>query len=324
MNIPKHFIAVGIVSIALASCLSGAPALAQDQQPAPPPDQPPTAAEQPPSDAGLPPATQGVPPAANQPAVPPALTLPEGSVIPVRVIGQLSSDKNQVGDRFSASLDQPLIANGWVVARRGQIVTGRVVVAQKASHGGNSQLGVQLIELTLVDGQILPVNTQLAQSSASRPGLSGRDVSTVATTTGIGAVIGAVAGGGTGAAIGAGLGATAGAATVLSTRGNPTIIYPEQLLTFRLQAPLAISTENSQVAFQPVKQSDYSRGDQDVYARPRLGRGPSYYAGPGYYAPYPYGYDWVYYPFVPYVGFYGYYGGFYGPRFYGGFRGFRR
>jgi len=61
---------------------------------------------------------------ANQ-AVPPSITLPAGTVIPVRLNDWLSSDKNQSGDRFSATLEQPLVANGWVVAVRGQVVTGR-------------------------------------------------------------------------------------------------------------------------------------------------------------------------------------------------------
>lgn len=336
------FMGTGFVSLALAACLI-APALAQDQQQAPP-DQPAADQQQPPpgdaapppaeapppqGDVGPPPSSQAAPPV-NQPVAPATLTLPAGTVISVRVMQQLSSDRNQVGDRFSASLEQPLIANGWVVARRGQIATGRVVVADKGAHGGPSKLGVQIIELTLVDGQILPVDTQFTQSSAPRGRDTSRDVSTVATTTVIGTMIGAIAGGGTGAAIGAGLGATTGTAVVLSTKGAPTRISSEQLLTFRLQTPLAIATEEGQVAFQPVRQSDYSRPDQDAYAQPQLSRRPPPpYGGPAYYTPYgypyPYWYGWGYYPFVPYVGFYGYYGGFYGPGFYGGgFRGFRR
>ena len=215
-----------------------------------------------------------------KPTVPSTLTLQQGTIITVRVFEQLSSDKNQVGDGFGASIEQPLVANGWVVAERGQPVSGRVVarkVAQKANHGGgNSQLGLQIVELTMIDGQILPVNTQLVQISARNPG---RNAGIIASTTVIGAAIGGAVGGGPGAAIGAGVGLTAGAATAASTRGGPTVIYPEQLLTFRLQAPLAISTERSQVAFQPVSQSDYSRGDQDAYARPG-GPGGPYYGGP--------------------------------------------
>jgi len=250
--------------------------------------------------------------------VPPSITLPAGSVIPVRVNEWLSSDKNQSGDRFSATLEQPLVANGWVVAVRGQVVTGRIAVAKKAPRGGGaSELGVELSELILVDGQVLPVRTQLLQSSAGTS--TGRNAAAVATTTGVGAVIGGAAEGGEGAAVGAVIGATAGIIGVMSTRGKPTVIAPESMLTFRLEEPLPISTEQSQMAFQPVRPSDY-RGDQDAYSNPREQRvrsgppypPPYYYAGPWY----GYGYGYGFYP-----GIYFGYSGFYGPRFRGGFGG---
>jgi len=59
------------------------------------------------------------------------------------------------------------VVDGWVVARRGQAETGSVAVAKKAGRvKGTSQLGVQLGELTLVDGQQLPLQTQMLESSA--------------------------------------------------------------------------------------------------------------------------------------------------------------
>jgi hypothetical protein len=214
-------------------------------------------------------------------------------------------------------------------------VIGRVSVAQKAGHGKDvAQLGVELSDLTLVDGQQLPVSTQLVQNSG-RPTSNGRDAATIGTTTIIGAAIGAAAGGGTGAAIGAGVGATAGAAgVVLGSHGSPAVIAPESLLTFRLEAPLEVSTERSALAFRPVTQGDYDRPDrdQDAYGRGNVRGGPG---GPGYpvaaYPPSPYYYDyygypygWGYYPPV-YLGIYGGFGPrfYYGPRI--GFRGgFRR
>jgi hypothetical protein len=255
-------------------------------------------------------------------SVPPTITLPAGTVVPVRVTDWLSSDKNQSGDRFSASLEQPLVANGWVVAVRGQVVTGRIAVAKKAARGGGvSQLGVELSELTLVDGQVLPVRTQLLQSSAGTS--NGRNAAAVATTTGVGAVIGGAAEGGEGAAVGAVIGAAAGIVGVMSTRGKPTVIPPEAMLTFRLDEPLSISTEQSQLAFQPVRASDY-RGDQDAYANPRQ---QHVRTGPPYPRPYYYTDPWYGYGFYP--GVYFGYSRFYGPRFRsgfgGGFRGgFRR
>src|SRR6266853_4250787 len=297
--------------LASAVCLGSLPIAAQDQ-----PNQSTATVQQSNGQPALDATPQNGAPSGS--AVPATITLPAGTMIPVRITEWLSSDKNQSGDRFSASLEQPLVANGWVVAVRGQIVTGRVALAKKAGRvSGVSQLGVELSELTLVDGQVLPVRTQLLQSSAGTS--NGRDAAGVATTTGLGAAIGAAAEGGEGAAIGAGAGAVAGIIGVLTTRGRPTVIPPESMLTFRLEAPLSISTEQSQMAFQPVRPSDY-RGDEDAYANPRhrVVYGPPY-PRPYYYYPDPW-FGWGSYPGLNFG-----YSGFYGPRFHDGFRGgFRR
>jgi hypothetical protein len=214
-------------------------------------------------------------------------------------------------------LEQPLVAGGWVIARRGQIVTGQVVTAQKAHGKDDSRLGVELVELTMVDGQVLPVTTQLVQTTG--PTYRRADGAIIGTTTGVGAVVGAIAGGGEGAAIGATAGAAAGIVGVLSTHGRPTILPAETLLSFRLEAPLAISTERSGVAFQPVGQRDY--GDQDAYGP--LPQGAVAGEGPApYYSPYAYPtYYAGYYPYYPYYPYYYPYFGYYGLGFYGGFRG---
>jgi hypothetical protein len=305
----SHKLICGFVlsSLVLGICLGSLPAAAQAQ-----PSQDTTTVRQSNGQPIPDPAPQDVPPASQ--GVPPTITLPAGTMIPVRLTEWLSSDTNQSGDQFSATLEQPLVANGWVVAVRGQIVTGRVAQAKKAGRvSGVSQLGVELSELTLVDGQVLPVRTQLLQSSAGTS--NGRDAAGVATTTGIGAAIGAAAEGGEGAAIGAGAGAVAGIIGVLTTRGRPTVTPPESMLTFRLEVPLSISTDQSQMAFQPVRPSDY-RGDQDAYANPRhrVVSGPPD-PRPYYYYPAPW-FGWGYYP-----GLYFGYSGLYGPRFHDGFRG---
>ncbi len=191
---------------------------------------------------------------ANQP-LPSQLTLPTGTIVQVRTNEWISTSRNLPGDGFNATLAQPIVVDGWVVAQRGQSVLGRVTMVQK--NHGTTQLGLQLSELTFVDGQLLPIQTQLAQSSAGRD--TGHDVGVVGSTTGTGAVIGAIAAGGQGAAVGAGIGAIAGLG-VISTHGKPTVIPPETLLTFQLQAPVTISTEKSRVAFHPVGQADYSAG----------------------------------------------------------------
>src|SRR5208282_1128716 len=161
----------------------------------------------------------------------------------------LSSDKNQPGDGFSATLTRTLVADGVVVARPGQLIGGRVAEAQKAGRvKGVSRLGVQLTDLTLVDGQQVPVETEL--TNLRGPTSNGRDAGAIAGTTIMGAAIGGAADLGPGAAIGAGAGLIAGTVGVLLTRGRPTVIYPESILTFRLSAPVTISTEKAPQAFQ--------------------------------------------------------------------------
>jgi len=249
---------------------------------------------------------QGQPPQ-YQAAPPESLTVPAGTVVRVRVDEWLSSDRNLVGDNFSATLDQPIVVEGWVVARRGQAQTGRVSLAKKGGHGGGtSQLGVELPELTVVDGQQLPIQTELLQTSAGTS--HGQDAAIVGGTTGTGAVIGAIADGGPGAAIGAGIGVVAGVIAVMATRGRPTEIPPESVLTFRLQSPVTISTTNSQFAFLPVTQADYGSSPNRARLR-RPGSPPPYYPYPAY--PYAYGYPYSYGYYSPYwFGVYGRFGRF--------------
>ncbi len=118
--------------------------------------------------------------------------MPVGTTIQVRTNEWLSTDRNLPGDGFNATLAQPIVINGWVVAQRGQSVLGRVTMVQK--NHGTTQLGLQMSELTFVDGQLLPIQTQLSQTSAGTD--SGRNVGVVGATTTTGAVIGAIAAGG--------------------------------------------------------------------------------------------------------------------------------
>jgi len=252
-----------------------------------------------------------------QPAqqVPGTLTIPTGTILLIRINDFLSSDRNQIGDQFTAVLENPLVVNGWVVARRGQMIVGHVKDVRKAGRiKGTSELGVELTDLTVVDGRQVPILTELWKGSSGTS--HGQDAATVATTTGLGALIGAAADWGEGAAIGAGAGAAVGIGAVLLTRGRPTVLHPEEQLSFRLVDPVRIDTTQSQQAFLPVTQPDIDGGRLER-------RGPRHVAG-GYPGPaYPCGYYGPCYAYPGYVGFYSGYGWGYGSGFYGR-RGFRR
>ena len=134
------------------------------------------------------------PPPAARP-VPPELTIAPGTFLTVRLNQELSSDHNQQGDAFSAVLAKPVVVDGVVVADRGQVIQGRGSEAMKAGRGkGTSRLGIELTDMTLVDGHQAPVRTQLVNRNGTTS--VGRDATAVGTTTGVGAAIGAIAGAG--------------------------------------------------------------------------------------------------------------------------------
>jgi hypothetical protein len=260
---------------------------------------------------GYPPQQQGA--YRDDRRVPAHLTVKPGTYLTIRTTQFLSSDRNHQGDAFSASLEQPLIVDGVVVAQRGQTVGGRITEAQKAGRvEGTSRLGVELIDVTLADGSVVPIQSQMV----SRDGRTsvGRDVGAVAGTTALGAIIGAGADRGRGAAIGAGAGAAAGILGVLLTRGEPTVIRPESVLTFRVQGAVEIATDRAPQAFHYADDYDYQR-------QPAM-RGPGGQGGPAYGA---YG---PAYPAYGYPGYYPYYGSgfsvFVGPGYYGRYRGYSR
>ena len=194
---------------------------------------------------------------------------------------------------------------------------GVVAEAQKAGHiKGTSRLQLQLTELSLADGRQIPINTKLMERRGNTS--VGSDAAAIGATTAVGAAIGAGVDGGFGAGMGAIGGAVVSTIGVLATRGRATEVYPETPLTFRLEAPIAISAEYAE-AFPPVMQEDY---EQRHLARPSMSMRPAppppYYYGGGYYSPYFYGPG------------YGYYGYGYGPsiffsgRFFGGRGHYRR
>jgi hypothetical protein len=283
------------LSLGLGSAVSTLGATQDPQDPAEPP--PPPANEPTPEAA---PDEESAPPAYVP--LPRRLTIAAGTIISIRTSQYLSSDQNQPGDSFSAELQQPVVVDGWVVARRGQTVLGRVVTAQKAGKAkGTSRLGIELTHLVLVDGQQVSIRTEFM--NANGPTSHGADAQAVGVASGTGAMIGGIAHGGEGAAIGAAVGAGAAVAGVLLTRGHPTEIPPETVLTFQLDNQVTFTTDRSRIAFRPVSQSDYGRNET-------LQHRSSNFAAPPQQRPslYPYYSSWGFYP-MPFFFGYTYVGG---------------
>lgn len=102
----------------------------------------------------VPVAKVSLPPPKPEPRVAPSVTLTAGTLLPVRISQALSSAHNQPGDTFFASLTQPLVVDGWVIAERGARVEGRVV--DKAA----AQIRISIVGVATSDGQNVRVHTE--------------------------------------------------------------------------------------------------------------------------------------------------------------------
>jgi hypothetical protein len=187
--------------------------------------------------------TPAAPPPAPAPPPPPPpkqATLAAGTAIEVRTTNTLSTKVVKTGERFVATLEQPLASGTWVIAPKGATVEGKIVEADEGGRvKGLASLTVALTALTAEDGQRVPLETNSVSVQAKSS--VKKDAAKTGIATGVGAAIGAIAGGGKGAAIGAGVGAGAGAAGTLATRGDPAVIPAETVLQFQLAAPVTVT-----------------------------------------------------------------------------------
>ena len=192
-----------------------------------------------------PPAPVSAPP---PPAAPPApvvrnVTIPTGSILPVRITQTLDSASTQQGQAFSGTIASDVVIDGVTVLRQGAAVSGNVTAVQEAAHfKGNSLLTIQLTSLTRRGDQIA-----LSTDPYSTEG-KGRGKNTALKTGGgaaVGAVLGGIFGGGKGAAIGAGAGGGLGAGANAITRGEQVQIPAESLIRFRLASPITVRVTGS-------------------------------------------------------------------------------
>ncbi len=168
-------------------------------------------------------------------------TINQGTLVTVRIGETLSVQKNLTGDTFFATLDQPLVAGGFVIAEKGARVEGKIVEVDKAGRmSGTARISLELTQVNTSDGQRLHLQT----STYSKDGVDrnrNNDAAKVGGGAILGAVIGAAAGGGKGAGVGAAAGGAAGAGAVLISGGRNITIPVETQLSFRIEKPVVIT-----------------------------------------------------------------------------------
>ena len=168
---------------------------------------------------------------------PPRYTVPANSVMRVRMNEKLSSKNAVVGDRFTATVVDPVFARGVEVVSASSIVTGHVTSVKRAARKSKAgAIGVEFISIRTPQGRTYSINGSLTDlegtvNADNEGGVTGRsakkrNVGFIGGGAVGGALIGAIAGGGSGAAIGAGVGAGLGIAGSFLSKGKEAEVKP--------------------------------------------------------------------------------------------------
>jgi hypothetical protein len=189
---------------------------------------------------------QAAPTPAYVPPSPPPIvdvTVPPGTILSIRTIEPLDSERAQIGDVFNGTLDNPIEVDGKVVIPQHADVEGRVADAKSSTHySGASMLGLQLTKVSFGGKSYRIITDQWSKQGSARGKNTAEKVGGGAA---VGAIIGAIAGGGKGAAIGAGVGGGVGAGANTVTKGQKVVVEPETVLQFTLRSPVTVTPSST-------------------------------------------------------------------------------
>ena len=168
------------------------------------------------------------------------VTIPAGTRVRVRLVESLSTRRNQPGDKFTATLDRPIVQADKVVVPKGTAFHGHLTSAKESGRlKGRAVMSLTLDSMEL-DGATYPIDTSSSHRVSSSH--KKRNLLLIGGGSGFGAALGAVAGGPAGALIGAGAGAGAGTAGAAATGRKHVYLPAETPLTFALEQPLTIGS----------------------------------------------------------------------------------
>jgi hypothetical protein len=172
------------------------------------------------------------------PAAPPVVVA-AGTTLTVTVDQDVSTKTNSSGDRFQASLAEPITVNGNEVIPKGAKIRGTVTQADSAGH----LKGGAVLSLRLDSVSVHRQSYSIATSTYTQEGKARGKRTTIGAGGGAaaGAIIGAIAGGGKGAAIGAVAGGGAGTAGAAYTGERDLTVAAETRVQFKLSKSVSIS-----------------------------------------------------------------------------------
>jgi len=227
---PKRWRAIAafaILACALSATLTGCTSKTST---VPPAQAPPAAA--------APGASQNV---QSAPTPEPALTLPRGTRLEVRLNQTIDVKHAHPGDRFTGSLVESVMAGNNVAVPAGSTATGEVLVAHR--RGVIKGKSVMALTLTRLDVNGTQYRIDTSTLAESKKGKGRRTAALIGGGAGMGMLIGGVATGGVGLLVGGLAGGGAGALGAAFTGNRDLSIPAESVVNFRLQNELTLTPE---------------------------------------------------------------------------------
>lgn len=168
------------------------------------------------------------------------ITVPAGTVLPVKLTTGVGSDTSHVEDQVRGTLRRAITIGGVEVIPAGTAVLGHVTTAQRPGKvKGRGAIGFRFNQIDL-PGEGNRVSISTGTVSRLAPATKKMDAAKIGGGAAGGAIIGGILGGGSGAAKGAVIGGGAGTAVVLSTRGKDVRLGVGTPVSVKLTAPLTI------------------------------------------------------------------------------------
>jgi len=183
--------------------------------------------------AGTAPAAAAPTPASAPAAASSSVTLPNGTMLLVRMMDSVSS-KSAAGANFTTKLEYDLVVGTTVAVKAGTVIYGKVQSSTQARRAvGKSTLDIRLAQM-VTTGSPVPISTSGYQQAGAA------SIKKAAKGAAAGAAVGAIVDGGEGAGKGAAIGATAS----LLKKGETVTIPPGTLLEFTLTQPVTVLVGN--------------------------------------------------------------------------------
>jgi hypothetical protein len=171
-----------------------------------------------------------------------ATAVPAGTSMTFTVDETVSTDDNEVGDQFTATLQSPVTGpDGRTLIEAG--TPSRWTVQEASTEGDSTVLAAQL-ESMQVDGswETIPARVVSADVQTDTADTGGETAAKIGVGAAAGALIGQILGDDTRSTLaGAGVGAAAGTIFALATRGGSAELPAGSSITVELTAPLRVS-----------------------------------------------------------------------------------